>query len=216
MDSAQQGWFSPVRDSRHYYSADYGWQRKLADLTPEQLDRERGPLRPVQPITQGGSAQLRTALRAAGRQAVTTLAGALAEVYRAQREAHGGDRQAGATAAARRSLTAGQEGSWQSRALIALTSFGTGLPPSRVHEPSRQALVDLITDWITNPAGYAELAETLAAEVSAVVDEDGGWACVADDLLGADSPTPKDAAGAYLYLSSLSKDFDPGFGQHRA
>ncbi len=61
-----------------------------------------------------------------------------------------------------------------------------------------------------------ELAETVAGEISAVVDEDGGWACVADDLLGADSPNSKDAAGAYLYLSCMSNDVNPDFGQHRA
>lgn len=217
VDREQQGWHRVGADREARYAADYGWRRELPNRPSyEQLERGRGPLRPIAPITEADSATLRAALRAAGRKAATTLAAALADLYRARRDAYAGDEHDAGPAAhehARRALVAGREGSWESEALIALMVFGSGLKASRVHAGSRQVIAELLTRWATDPERYTELTETLAGEFSAVADEAGGWAAVADQWLQSRSLAADDAAAAYRYLMSASAHFDPDVGQ---
>ncbi|HEY3514595.1 MAG TPA: hypothetical protein VGL36_35775 [Kribbella sp.] len=239
VDGDNQGWLGgddPETGSR--YSADYGWERDLPDRTYPELVASRGPLRPVLPITRADSEQLRELFAAAGRRAVTTLAAALEQVVhtlRAGRRGTAGTVGGADWEYARRTLTAGREGSWESVALIQVVLFGnslnlakpsraTGLsnngddlraagPSKRVDPDVRAALAEMLTGWVTGPARYTEVAETLAAEVSRYCDDTAGpdgWRAVADQWLQPGGRAVTDFRRCYHLLYSQSEHLDTG------
>src|SRR5262245_61917286 len=87
VDAQNQGWYSAAAGT---YEADYGFQRGLPTLTFSQLQADRGPLRPVQPITGDDEKWLRSLFDTAGRKAIATLAAALESVFHEIREHQGG------------------------------------------------------------------------------------------------------------------------------
>ena len=68
VDRENQGWHGGPDDALGTrYTADYGFKRDLEDRTLEQVLAMRGPVRPVEPITDEDEAELRHLLRQAGR-----------------------------------------------------------------------------------------------------------------------------------------------------
>lgn len=201
VDAHYQGWYG-TQDGT--YTADYCFSRGLQPATFDEITERRGPTRPVLPATEKDQQTLQAALQLCGRSAVTTMAAALAET--AHRLA---DRPA-----PRSVLIAGREGSWESDALLRVTSWGATLGQDRVRAETQPLLVAMFASWVTNPARYTEVAETIAVQLGAVVDGQSpagpaaAWALVADDAL---HPGGGDAAAAeplYLYLMSHAAAFD--------
>jgi hypothetical protein len=230
VDASNQGWHPVGTGNGTALMADYAHDRGLHDYPDyEALAAARGPLRPVLPITSDDTAELRRLLGQAGRQAITTLAAAAEQVLselRDQAEAAGPTR-AGSYQDARTWLLAGREGSWESEALIEVALFGNGLnrapsagtvagrrhagPSKRVHARVRDGMAAVILRWVTDPARFTEVAETLAAVVSSYADDThgaAGWAKVADQWLQPGSLARDDFRTCYSLFYSLSAHFD--------
>jgi hypothetical protein len=211
VDRDGQGWYlASDGDGGSKWQASYGWQRDLPDMPSlGALGDERGPLRPVLPVTDADREAIDAQLRACGRKAVTTLAAALAATYDAirgqLRDRHGD--------AAQRLLMAGREGSWESESLISFTWFGKGIKAGRVDLAAMDALAAIFTRWVTGPDRYTEVAETLASLVSGYADREhgaDGWKRVADQWLQPGGLAQADFSAAYRWLYSQSQYFDSG------
>lgn len=235
VDRQNQGWLGgPDPETGSRYTADYGWKRELPDRTYSGLIASRGPLRPVLPITDTDSAHLRELFTAAGRRTVTTLAAALEQVFHLLRVSKEGATGGTGWDYARLTMTAGREGSWESEALIQLILFGNGLnlakpsrasglrddiaarraagPSKRVDPDVRAELAEVFTRWVTGPARYTEVAETLAGEVSRYCDDTAGpdgWRMVADQWLQSGGLAVTDFRNCYHLLYSQSQHLDP-------
>lgn len=158
------------------------------------LAAQRGPVRPVEPVTDADEAGLHALFGQAGRKTITTLAAALEDVFHRLRERHCGGRwdqdAHGGYEYARRTMMAGRAGSWEADLLIWVTMFGNELnlaketktlrdvdarreagPVRRVDKAARDAMAAIIWRWVTDPARYTEVAETLASVVSRYADE---------------------------------------------
>jgi hypothetical protein len=218
VDSQNQGWHPTGADGDAVlYAADYGhppppgaatrYQRDLPPRGLDELAATRGPLRPVEPITDADRALLVSTFQKAGRKTITTLAAALEQLFHEIREAHGGLQADTSYDFARRTLTAGREGSWESALLHDIVLFGNELnlakptralpafnvtarraagPVQRVDPAAREVLVGVLRRWVTDPERYTELAETLAVVVSDYCDDTAGpsgWRIVADQWL---------------------------------
>lgn len=215
VDAHHQGWHpTGSLDGPTVYAADYGFQREgLGDpRTLEQLEAERGPLRPVLPITPEDRAELDGALADAGRRAVYTIAVAVQDAFKQLRERHGGLANWDSYQRTRTHLLAGREGSWESEALIDLALWGDVDKTRRIHEPSRQVITDMIVRWVTDPDQYTEVAETLAGVVSRYADEHGGWKAVADQWLQPGSLDDEGVRVTTHLLYSQSQRFDELLG----
>jgi hypothetical protein len=233
VDRDNQGWFGgPDDELGTRYTADYGFQRDLEDRTLEQLRATRGPVRPVEPITDEDERELQRLLRQAGRKAVATLAAALESVFHQIREERGGLAAHDSYDFAKRTLMAGRDGSWESELLIELVMFGNGLnlgkstrggdsddvaarraagPGKRIDAVVRERLARVLYRWVTNPGRYVEVAETLAVVVSGYCDATGGpegWAVVADQWLQPGGMAQDDFSVCYRLLYSLSEHFN--------
>lgn len=235
VDAHHQGWH-PV--AGRGYSADYGFDRDLADRDLETLAATCGPLRPVLPITAADRARLRALFGQAGRKSVATVCSALETVFHQLREAAGGPTSE-AYHAAWRQLRAGREGSWESETLMGLVLFGNDLnltarrprtstgrgrshgnitdaraagPSSRVHVPARDEIATMIHRWVTAPDRYTEVAETLADVMSSYCDDTAGrdgWRAVADQWLQPGGLAQETFSACYRLLYSLSAHFNP-------
>ncbi len=180
VDRENQGWHvGGGNTTEPHYVADYGWERALPGRTHAELLTSRGPVRPVEPITDADSTRMRDRFATASRRTVTTLAAALHQTFvdivtarLADTDATDADE---AYAFARRTLVAGREGSWESEALMNLVWFGNDLnngremkspkpaeprwqPSTRVAPAVRDELAAILTRWITDPARYTEVA----------------------------------------------------------
>lgn len=199
-------------------------------LTFAEVERDHGPVRPVEPISDVDQVALVDAFRTAGRKTITTLAAAVELVFHRRRVEHVNQRDS--YDAAKRALTAGRAGSWESVVLIEVMLFGNGLnlvrpkgmrnaspevmraagPSRRVNAEVRDTLADMIYRWVTDPARYTEVAETLAWQVSAFADSygtRGGWLTVADQWLMPGGLASEDIRSCYRLFYSLSEHFDP-------
>lgn len=235
VDHDNQGWHGgPDAELGSRYVADYDFQRDLPNRTYEDLLATRGPLRPVKPISDEDSTQLRELFTTAGRRTVTTLAAALEQVLDRIRRDHEAQGSGGGWEFARRTLTAGREGSWESHALISVAVFGNGLnlakprrgqdslditalrqagPSTRVDIDVRTELDAIITRWVTDPDRYTEVAETLAFEISSYCDDTAGpdgWRHVADQWLQPGAMAERDFRNCYRLLYSQSSHFNAG------
>jgi hypothetical protein len=230
VDAHNQGWLNTSNDADGHYQADYGWRRDLPNRPLADLDRDRGPLRPVLPITDDDRARLTDVFLRAGRKTVASIAAALEEVFHRIREERGGLRSSDSYEYAMRTLTAGREGSWESELLKDLVLFGNGLnlmpprrgadntiearraagPSARVDVAARHDLTAVFTRWVTDPDRYTEVAETLALVVSGFADDSpAGWGLVADRWLQPGGLAHKDFRNCYRLLYSQSKHFNP-------
>lgn len=231
VDAHNQGWHPVGGPDGVTYSADYGFERGLADRTLDQLRATRGPLRPVEPITDQDIHTLEDLFGAAGSATITTLASALEEVFHQLRESQRGNFDG--FDYARRTVLAGREGSWESQALIDVILFGNALnlapakrghldasdiearraagPSTRVNKPVRDNLAAMFTRWVTDPDRYTEVAETLAAVISNYVDTrhgPDGWARIADQWLQPGGLAHTNTAACYGLFYSQSDHFN--------
>jgi hypothetical protein len=86
-------------------------------------------------------------------------------------------------------------------------------PGPRVVVRSRDALVEILLDWVTGERQYTEVAENLAEAVSSWADAAGGaegWAAIADEELQPGGPSSADFRNTYRALYSKSLHFVPG------
>jgi hypothetical protein len=230
VDANNQGW---LHTGDGVYRADYGKSRGLAPMTLADLAQQRGPVRPVEPITDEDDGLLRETFRRCGRKAIATMAAALDVVFHEVRQSRGGLSNASESYDfAKRTLRAGREGSWESEVLHEIVLFGNGLnittrgpvhtvearraagPSKRVDRDGRDAIADVIRRWVTDPTRYTEVAETLAYVVSRYADETAGpdgWRAVADQWLQPSGRllAHEDFSICYRLLYSQSEHFNP-------
>jgi hypothetical protein len=230
VDSRNQGWH-PSSDGGGgtVWAADYGFMRDLENRSYEDLEATRGPLRPVEPITDADEAELRDLFTTAGRKTITSLAAALEQVFHELRESAGpeGWQSPGSYEYATRTLKAGREGSWESELLIHIVMFGNELnlatgrgdvgdrraagPSKRVNASVRDQLAAILHQWVTGPGRFTEVAETLASVVSRYADETGGrdgWRMIADQWLQPRGLAQETFSVCYRLFYSLSEHLD--------
>lgn len=238
VDGHNQGWHPMGGD--HRYHADYGHRSGLEPLTLDQITDQRGGWRPVELITDEDADELRRLFAAAGRKTIATLASAVEEVFYRLRESQGGLGAAGSYDYAKRTLTAGRGGSWESELLGGdVVWFGNDLnlakpsrddppgleaavnarrargPSRRVDRQVRDRLVEIVTRWVTGPGRYTEVAETLAEVVSRYADGmygAAGWARIADQWMQPGTPGHTAAGPLYRLFYSQSAHYDPEAG----
>jgi hypothetical protein len=162
VDAHDHGWHPTTIDGPPgpvVYRTDYGFKRNgLGDpLSLEELERTRGPLRPVEPITAEDEQLLRHALAAAGRKAVYTVAVAVQLAFNELRERHSDlPSLHDSYERTRTHLLAGREGSWESEAQFDLQLWVDRSKVKRFHEPSREAITAMIVRWTTDPERFIE------------------------------------------------------------
>lgn len=145
---------------------------ELGEWTYEQLDADRGPLRPVVAIGQEESEALTEALVKAGKKATATL---LAAVHHTAQKL-----TATGSAAA---LTAGRPGSWEATVFrTQIAWMGEDIAASRVDDEALEVAVAALTRWTTGPT-QVELADGLASILGDAAKRAGGWAAVTDQWL---------------------------------
>jgi hypothetical protein len=227
VDRENHGWYQASDGQGGFvYRIDY--QTQIPDYAT--LAAKRGPVRPVLPADEADVAELDRLFALAGRKAVTSLAAAIETVFHNLREAAGGLNNRTSYDFAMRTLKAGRAGSWEAALLEEVVFFGCDLnldykaaqkgtpaamraagPSRRVHREARDQMADVVTRWVTNPARYTEIAETLASIVSSYADQVGpaGWRVIADQWL--QSPTFGDPGftACYRLLYSRSEHYDP-------
>jgi hypothetical protein len=203
VDAHHQGWHLT---GDGLYHADYGNMRGLEPLTLDKLTAERGPWRPVEPVTDADEKLIVDALVESGQKAAGSVMVALYSLFRA-------DAKANPTARSCR-LLAGREGSWESAGLPGLAwEVGSQIAekPSRFHQMTSLRLVDVIERWVTDPERYTEVAETLAYIFGRFADKAGGWDKVADRHLQPGTRWSQNgAAQVYGYLMSTAETLDTG------
>ncbi|MEV4806842.1 hypothetical protein AB0K18_43180 [Nonomuraea sp. NPDC049421] len=179
-DDEGEGWLQhpPFGDRDEYY--DTYPRRDLGELSYEQLAEQRGPLREVGLPTDEDVARLEEALTTAGRKAATTVAVALLNVAMAaaerNREKYGHGQS--------NLLTAGRPGSWEASTLNSVTwSLGPNIKATRVHPEALQTIEEVLRGWVLDRPVVVEVAENLAAVISRVADDHGGWEAIADRWL---------------------------------
>lgn len=245
VDRENQGWYLTTEGYVH------NWNEPA--LTLDELDKQRAPWRPVLSVTDEDVASLEAAFERAGRKTITTLAAAIEQVFHELREHElaGHHADAGPTSSdafigatyvsasesydyAKRTLTAGRAGSWESAVLTEVMLFGQGLnlvrakrgedgsvkamrergpARRRVDVDARREMADVLRRWVTDPDRYTEVAATLAWVVSAYADRVAGadgWKAVADQWLQPGALARTDFVTCYRLLYSQSAHFDSG------
>jgi hypothetical protein len=228
VDHDNQGWY-PAADGRGgvIYTARHGASGDLAPRSFEQLAATRGPLRPVEPVTDADVAALHRLFAATGRKTITTLAAAIELVFHQLRQERG--RHDDSFEFASRTLVAGREGSWESVVLIEVMLFGNELnlapatrknrydtaarraagPMTRVDAATRDHMAAVLHRWVSDPGRYTEVAETLAGVVSAYCDaQPDGWRAVADQWLQPGGLAQNNFSLCYRLFCSRSERFD--------
>lgn len=148
-------------------------RRDLGELTREQLETERGPLRPVEAMAEEDSRELVAALVEAKQQAVATLLKALNQTALMLIQRNG-------TVAA---LLAGRPGSWEATVLRQQVAWlGEDIRVGRVHQGALETSLRLLEQWTTGPVAV-ELAEGLPFVLGQVAKEAGGWDKITDRWL---------------------------------
>jgi hypothetical protein len=234
VDRFDQGWHA----TGDHYTGFIGMREGfLPEHTWDDLVAGRGPLRPVEPVTDDDAATMVTLFDEAGRKTITTLAAAIEWVFHDIREQHGGLNGPDSYQWAKRQMVAGRPGSWEAEALTDVMLFGNEMnlakppggpalpdadvegrraagPGRRVDAGVRQAMATVIRSWVANPDRYTEVPETLAHLVSSYADEKAGpdgWKTVADQWLQPGAQLASWAFPAcYRLLYSTSAHYDHG------
>ncbi|MFF7198339.1 hypothetical protein ACFZAM_32105 [Streptomyces sp. NPDC008079] len=145
----------------------------LGELTYDQLDDERGPLRPVVNADPEDSAQFNAALTHAGKKAMATFLVALHHTGEELARLHGSVR----------ALTAGRPGSWEANLLRShIVWLGEDIAPSRVDDAALLTVKTLLKEWTQGPT-QVELAEGLPFSLWQVAEKAGGWDLITDQWL---------------------------------
>jgi hypothetical protein len=231
VDADNQGWYS-TRSSGGALVYCAGYRREdLPERSLEELAATRGPLRPVLHITDDDDAEMRRLFAQAGRKTIATLAAALETVFHQLRESRGGLGAHDSYEFAMRTIKAGRAGSWEAEALDAVLWFGNELnlpkvkgvhdsdvdgrraagPGKRVDFDVHRELTAMLTRWVTDPARYTEVAETLASVVSSYADDTAGpdgWRAVADQWLQPGGLANETFVACYRLLYSTSAHLD--------
>jgi hypothetical protein len=149
----------------------------------------RGPVRPVIGPPEADVARLQELIRAAGRNALGTLAAALYAVEQ-RLEAEEPPRMptsglvSPGSLVRRDPLTAGRPGSWEASDLIDFTwEVGPSVDGDELDEELYREAIEIFHRWATDPAGYVEFAETIPEVLAPIVDEGDGVGAVAADWL---------------------------------
>lgn len=228
VDRDNYGWFCTVdAEQQHVYVEMQAGQA----LTYAALVEAHGPVRPVVALNDEDARHLSKLFLQIGRKAVTTLAAALELVHHRLRGRRGGLESWGESSKyARTTLIAGRPGSWESALLHQVVLFGNGLnladepagdveqkrlngPSRRVDKTARDAIAAIIERWVTDPAGYTEVAENLAGLVSHFADDHygpDGWKKIADQWLDP-AATLRNNETEFLYqlFYSRSAHYEP-------
>lgn len=145
----------------------------LGELTREELEEQRGPLRPVEAMSEEDSKELVRALVEAKKQALATLLRALNRTAMMLIETNG-------TIAA---LTAGRPGSWEASLLRQNIAWeGEDIRQGRIHAEALAVCERLLEKWTTGPV-QVELAESLPFVLGQVAKQAGGWGEITDRWL---------------------------------
>lgn len=239
VDTLNRGWLVANEDGTEYRCFDpsaLGDDRMLT-WSRADIEREAGPIRPVEPYTDQDYNQMVTAFDQAGRKLIGSVASALEQVHSEARDRAGNGSWRNDTSKtanyAQRALIAGRPGSWESNVIMEVVWFGnelnlhphkqslsvehmrsTGPNPKRVDLEARDAIADVLRSWTNSPDRYVEVAENLAGLVSIFADEhhgEDGWKKIADQWLQPDARLRSDGFGpCYTLLYSVSAHFDPG------
>jgi hypothetical protein len=213
---------APRRPSRYVAADHHGWMPTRGPdgrytytimheeyLTEAELVERHGPLRPVVPLSKADVDALGAAFERAGRKAAYSVAVAvLRTIERCRDDAGGMDRPDESHESSLRQIRAGRPRSWEAHRLTEMASWSDVEMTSRYDEPATQAIHEILYRWVTDPDGYVEVAENLAAITSRWADEHGGWQAFADQWL---QPGALDKEGVFLTYSllySLSEHFD--------
>lgn len=209
VDVHDQGWFS---NGAGMYTADWESRNGLPRLGYDDLRVQRGPLRPVEPISDEDEGRLTAALVGAGRLAAGSVLVALFRLFRGPDLPTMEER---GQSMARRSaaLVAGRAGSWESEAISSL-AWGPGCDladkPKR-YDPATADLIEaMVWRWVTDPRRFTEVAETLASVFNRHTVNVGGWDKVADRYLipgGRFSMAATEQVIGYLHGMSSSYEY---------
>jgi hypothetical protein len=176
-------------DTDHYRYADRegeGWLRNgpdgtytthpktaLGELTREELEVERGPLRPVGAMEQADSDTLADAIAAAGKKGIATFLVALNRTARTLIDD-------GASTAV---FTAGRPGSWEADLLRhQILWLGEDIKTTRTDDTAMITARELLLKWVTGPV-QPELADGLASVLGTAAEKAGSWAAITDQWL---------------------------------
>ncbi|MGW1436841.1 hypothetical protein ACWD7M_16520 [Streptomyces griseus] len=174
-DREGEGWLRNGSNSTYttYPRTDIG-----DELTYEQLDTARGPLRPVGLMDRADSAALTDALSAAGKKATATLLVALNRTARTLIDD-------GASVAV---FTAGRPGSWEASLLRGeILWLGEDIANNRVDGPALDIVRAVLLKMVTGPV-QPELAEGLAFLLGQVAERAGSWDAITDRWLANNEP----------------------------
>lgn len=221
VDVLNRGWhIASGRDEPVRYAIDFGGLRpgRPEDLlTREELEAAHGPLRPVAAPDPSDVLMLKSAFAQAGPKAAASLLVALYRVaVKFSRGSTPGGQEGG-------SLIAGREGSWESDLMMRLAwNLGGDLDekPGRYSEDCVRQVLFILGGWTASPKRYVEVAENLASIFGRIVDDQGGWAAVADRYLqpGARVGHSEDVIEAvrnFLFVKSRTS-WDTRFGATEA
>lgn len=147
-------------------------KRDLGELTKEELEVRRGPLRPVGLMEQADGDAFRDAVAGAGEKGIATFLVALARTAHTLLDD-------GATVAV---FTAGRPGSWEAACLRTVLWLGDDIEPERTDAAALETIRALLLKWVTGPV-QPELADGLAALLGDAAEKAGGWDKITDELL---------------------------------
>jgi hypothetical protein len=148
-------------------------RQDLGPLTFEQLEAERGPLRPVDIADPADTQAFVAAVAGAGKKGMASF---LVALHRTALELM---EQNGSLAA----LTAGRPGSWEADLLRgSVVWVGEGIKDSRVDADAVTTMKDLLLKWTTGPV-QVELAEGLGYDLAKAAEQAGGWNAITDRWL---------------------------------
>jgi hypothetical protein len=170
VDRDGEGWLDngPERTYTTYPNQNIG-----ENLTYEELEAQRGPLRPVGPMTSEDSEALADALATAGKKGVATLLAALNRTAK-NLIADGGSLSV---------LTAGRPGSWEASLLRGeIVWIGEDIARSRIDDAAFDVAAATLDKWVTGPV-VPELADGLASILGDAAKKAGGWHEITDRWL---------------------------------
>ncbi|PPS89444.1 hypothetical protein [Streptomyces sp. MH60] len=170
-DREGEGWIRNGPGGTYTTYPDVG----LGQLTRQELEEQRGPLRPVGAMTSEDSQALSEAIAKAGKKGFATL---LVALYRTARNLM----DDGATTAV---FTAGRPGSWEAALLRSIIWKGEDISTSRVDEEALEVAQALLYKWTTGPV-QVELADGLASILHSAAQKAGGWPAITDRWLARD------------------------------